>query len=184
MTTFGSVDTREDPALSHNFLIALLDAGSALAMSGASAIAAINDAPAAGFSECSGLEMTLEIEEHKNGGQNGTVLKFPTRTSWSNVVLKRGLGVTSDLWDWYYSFVEGRGTRRDGVIVLQNARQSPHTIWSFSCGLPAKYTGPSMNAQQSNVAIETLEIAHEGLAIVPKDGAGTIEIGPFISEVF
>lgn len=184
MTFLGAIDTREDPALGHNFLIALVESGSTIAISGAAAIAAINDAVAGGFSECTGLEMTLEIEEHKQGGQNSHVLKFPSRTTWTNISLKRGLGLSSELWDWYYSFVEGRGVRRDGIIVLQDSNRLPHTIWSFYRGLPAKYTGPSMNAGQSSVAIEALEIAHEGLALVPNDAMGLIEIGPFVSQVF
>ena len=70
---------------------------------------------------------------------------------------------SSDLWDWYYGFVEGRGKRRDGLIVLQNERRLPVSTWNFKRGLPAKWTGPAFNAEASELAIETLEIAHEGL---------------------
>ena len=57
--------------------------------------------------------------------------------------------------------------RRDGLIVLMNNLFIPHNIWYFRRGLPIKYTGPSMNAGQSNVAIESMEIAHEGVYMVP-----------------
>ena len=71
------------------------------------------------------------------------------------------------LWDWHYAFTAGRGSRRDGVIVLLNDRQLPNNIWYFRRGLPVKYTGPALNATQSGVAIESIEIAHEGLSQVP-----------------
>lgn len=169
MSLLGSIELREDPVLGHNFVIALLDPGSALAMSSSDAVQAVNQSAAAGFSECSGLEMTLDIEDFKEGGQCSHVLKFPTRVTWSNLTLKRGVTASTELWDWFYGFVEGRGTRRDGLIVLRDSEGMPHTIWTFQRGLPAKYTGPALNAGQNAVAIETLEIAHEGLAILPNE---------------
>jgi phage tail-like protein len=148
-----------NPVLGYNFLITFVDSSSVLA----TALSAIQHVALGGFSECSGLETSQKIEEYNEGGRNGAVLKFPGRVSWNNLVLKRGMTSNTDLWDWYYSFVEGRGTRRDGVIVLQNDLHLPVNIWNFKRGLPAKWTGPSMNASQNNVAIEAIEIAHEGL---------------------
>lgn len=148
-----------NPALGYNFLITFVDSSSALATT----VSAIQHVALGGFSECSGLETSQKIEEYNEGGRNSEVLKFPGRVSWNNIVLKRGVTSNTDLWNWYYSFVEGRGKRRDGVIVLQNDLHSPVNIWNFKRGLPAKWTGPSMNASQSNVAIEAIEIAHEGL---------------------
>jgi phage tail-like protein len=148
-----------DPVLAHNFLITLVDSSSGLA----TAVSAIRNVVLGGFSECTGLEMSLKVEEYNEGGRNGTVLKFPTRVSWTNLSLRRGVTANTELWDWHYSFVQGRGKRRDGIIVLQNALHVPVTTWHFKRGLPVKWTGPAMHASQNNVAIETLEIAHEGL---------------------
>jgi phage tail-like protein len=148
-----------NPVLSYNFLITFVDSSSVLA----TAVSAIQHVAMGGFSECSGLETSQKIDEYNEGGRNGAVLKFPGRVSWNNIVLKHGMTSNTDLWDWYYSFVEGRGKRRDGVIVLQNDLHLPVNIWNFKRGLPAKWTGPSMNASQNNVAIEAIEIAHEGL---------------------
>jgi hypothetical protein len=53
----------------------------------------------------------------------------------------------------------------------------PNNIWYFRRGLPVKYTGPSLNATQSSVAIESIEIAHEGLSQVPFVGAGAAALG-------
>ena len=142
-----TVGERADPVLVHNFLISFVG----------------SDAALGGFSECTGLEMSLKVEEYNEGGRNGAVLKFPTRISWTNISLKRGVTANTKLWDWHYSFVVGRGSRRDGIIVLQNDLHQPLSTWHFKRGLPVKWSGPAMHASQNNVAVETLEIAHEGL---------------------
>jgi phage tail-like protein len=169
MALADAVGLRTDPVLGYNFLITFVDSSSLLTTT----VSAIRHVAVGGFSECSGLEMSQKIEEFNEGGRNGAVLKFPGRVSWSNIVLKRGMTSDTNLWDWYYSFVEGRGQRRDGIIVLQNDLHLPVNIWNFKRGLPAKWTGPAMNAGQNNVAIESLEIAHEGLSQMPLVGLGT-----------
>lgn len=166
----GAVGVRHDPHLNHNFLIALLDSTSALAPAAPPALAGILDAAAGGFSECSGLDLTQQPEEYKEGGNNGGVLKFASRATWANVTLKRGITGNSSLWDWHASFLEGHGKRRDGVIVLLDSERAPARAWYFRRGLPVKYTGPSLNSTQNNVAIEAIEIAHEGILQVPGIG--------------
>ena len=68
---------RSDPVLNHNFVISLLDSSSTLRLLGSIALSAIFDVALGGFSECSGLEMSLQIEEFREGGNNGRLLKFP-----------------------------------------------------------------------------------------------------------
>jgi phage tail-like protein len=152
---------RIDPVGSYNFLITLVDSSSVLT----SVLIGIQNVVLGGFTECSGLEMSLDVEEYQEGGRNGTVLKFPTRVTWTNIRLRRGVALSDDLWNWHYGFVEGKGKRRDGIIVLQNDLHIPVKVWHFTRGLPVKWTGPSMDATQSQVAIEELEIAHEGLKL-------------------
>jgi phage tail-like protein len=166
-----AVATRNDPLLNHNFTISLLDSTSALAPAAPPALAGILDAAAGGFSECAGLEMTIQPEEYKEGGNNGAALKFTSRVAWTNITLKRGITASTELWDWHFSFVEGRGKRRDGVIVLLDAARTPAQAWFFRRGLPVKYSGPSLNATQNNVAIESIEIAHEGIHQIAGIGA-------------
>lgn len=173
MGFLGALGVRSDPVLSHNFLISLIDTSSALALASSLAKSVIKDIAMGGFSECTGLEMSLDVEEYKEGGRNGETLKFPTRVKWSNITLKKGIGSGTDLWDWHYGFVEGKGKRRDGIIVLQNELHVPNNIWFFRRGLPVKYTGPALNASQNNVAIESIEIAHEGIYQVPFVGLGS-----------
>jgi phage tail-like protein len=159
---------RRDPLLGYNFQVSLMQSGNALGNAlGAVTLSAVTLTPVAGFSECSGLEGTLEVQDHTEGGRNGGVLHFPTRVKWSNLTLKRGIGRGDDLRAWFEGFARGTGRRRDGVVTLRNERQEPHTVWGFRRGLPVKYSGPTLNATQSAVAVETLEIAHEGLFLVP-----------------
>lgn len=164
---------RADPLLNHNFVVSLLDTSSTLATVGSAALSAVSDVLLGGFSECSGLDMSLKIEEYNEGGNNGTVLKFPGRVSWGNLTLKKGVGSSSALWDWSYGFVIGKGKRRDGLVVLLNELHVPNNIWFFRRGLPLKWSGPALNATQNNVAIESIEIAHEGIYQVPFVGAAS-----------
>jgi len=153
---------RVDPYRAFNFLITLVDSSSGLT----TAVSALGLSAQGGFSECSGLEMGLDVEEYKEGGNNGTVLRFPTRIKWTNLRLKRGVALSDDLWLWHYGFALGQVQRRDGLIVLQDEQQNPVKTWAFTRGLPVKWTGPSLNAAQGQVAIEEVEIAHEGLTLM------------------
>ena len=153
---------RVDPYRAFNFLITLVDSASS---TGASSPPQQSQ-PSGGFSECTGLDMSLDIEEYKEGGNNGLILRFPTRVKWSNLRLKRGIATSDNLWLWHFGFVQGKVVRRDGVVTLQDEQQNPVKTWSFKRGLPVKWAGPSLNAAQNQVAIEELEIAHEGLKLL------------------
>jgi phage tail-like protein len=128
-------------------------------------IAAVGGALIAGFTECSGLETSLETEDYREGGLNDRVRRFPTRVSWSNIVLKTGIGLTDGLWKWHAAYANGTGKRRDGIIVLENDQHVPLKMWQFSRGLPIRYAGPAFNAKTSEVAIESIEIVHEGITL-------------------
>jgi phage tail-like protein len=175
MAVLGSIGVRSDPLLAHNFLITLVDTSSSLTSK--IATSAISDVALGGFSECTGLETTLDVEEYREGGRNGEVLQFPTRVRWSKLTLKKGMGAGTDLWDWHYGFVVGKGKRRDGIVALMNELHAPAHIWYFRRGLPTRYSGPSLNAGQNAVAIETIEIAHEGLYQIPGIGFGGAAVG-------
>jgi phage tail-like protein len=153
-----------DPLPGFNFTIALIDISSTARGIATGAIAAVEATVTGGFTECSGLESTMTPEEHKEGGSM-TVLRFPQRMTWSNIRLKRGVTVSDDLWNWYFAYLQGKGRRRDGIITLQNELHVPFKAWRFKRGIPVKWSGPSMNAGQSQVAVEEIEIAHEGLEL-------------------
>ena len=181
--TGAAAALRSDPVLNHNFVVSLLDTSSVLATIGSALKSAVSDVALGGFAECSGLDMSMKVEEYNEGGNNGTVLKFPGRVSSGNITLKKGQGTSSALWDWHYGFVTGSGKRRDGVIVLLSDLHIPNNIWYFRRGLPLKYSGPAMNATQNSVAIESIEIAHEGLWQVPYVGLGGAAVGAIAGKL-
>lgn len=170
---------RKDPVGGFNFAIRLMEASSGTG--GAVTTLAINTLTHnidAGFNECSGLEMILETEEYMEGGVHDTVHKFPTRIKWGKLTLKKGLLVRSDLWDWMYGFTLGKVARKDGVITLLNEKGLTHVAWQFMNGLPTKWSGPTLNAQQSAIAFESIEIEHEGLKLL----TGASALGSAISS--
>ncbi len=122
----------------------------------------------AGFQEVSGLSGELEVMTHAEGGQNDFVHQLPVRHSWSRISLKRGVTFDMSLWLWYQSGLnQSLGARRDGVITLLSAAGIPAMAWMFRGGLAVKWEGPALNANQSAVAVEGLEIAHHGILQVP-----------------
>jgi phage tail-like protein len=181
-----SVASRQDPLLAFNFQISLTDSSSSGVGSALTTVtlSSVGLTVVAGFSECSGLEGTLEVQDYMAGGRNDGVLHFPTRMKWSNITLKRGLANSTDLWNWYAGFAVGKAVRKDGVIVLQDEQHNPQRVWGFRRGLPIKYTGPTMNAAQSAVAFESIEIAHEGLNLVPGASALATAVRSIFDAVF
>lgn len=157
---------RLDPLPAFHFYIALIDTSTDLSL----IASAVGGFALGGFSECSGLDASLEIEEYKEGGVNDRVHKFPKRSTFANISLKRGVSFGEDLWLWHEEFLKGEGTRRNGLIVLANEMRIPVKIWSFERGLPMKWSGPTFNAGSSDIAIESLEIAHEKLQLVMSPG--------------
>jgi phage tail-like protein len=132
---------------------------------------AITGLPLVSFSECSGLGGEVGVEEYLEGGENRFAHRLPTRGSSPNLVLSRGVASSNALWLWYAEYlVSGRVVPRDGqveLLSLIDGELSPVRVWWFRRGYPVKVAGPELNASSSEVAIETLEIAHHGLGLVP-----------------
>ncbi len=116
----------------------------------------------ASFSEVSGLESWTDVIEYRTGDMERTA-KLPGRTRYSNVVLKRGLTVDKSLWQWRKQVVNGKNARRDGSIVLFDEAGNEVARWNFFRGWPCRWQGPRLRSGKSRLAIETLEIAHEGI---------------------
>jgi phage tail-like protein len=114
------------------------------------------------FSECTGLQLETEVQDYAEGGVNTHLLKFPTRTKQMNLTLKRGI-VDRQMWDWYWDVTQGRITFRSGSIVVHDRAGVPAMVWTFNRAFPTKWVGPDLNASQNNLAIETLELCHQGL---------------------
>lgn len=118
------------------------------------------------FRECSGLGSENEVVEYKASGQKGeyVVKKVPGRMKWNNITLKRGITDAMDMWDWRKLVEEGKidDARKNGAIVMFNQQGDSIARWEFINAWPSKLTGPTANAGNNEVAIEEMEITHEG----------------------
>jgi phage tail-like protein len=121
------------------------------------------------FSEVSGLQVDVEIEEYVEGGESGFVHKLPGRLTWPNLVLKRGVTNDDNLLAWLQKSVgdgmvtrKGKAERTTAALFLVGLNGKRLRIWSFVDALPVRWTGPSFAATSSDLAEEELEIAHHG----------------------
>jgi phage tail-like protein len=155
----------EPPLPAMNFLVTLDPSDTYLPQAQAALIALV----ALGqFSHASGLGAQLEVLAYPEGGRNDAVHQLPVRHSWDRIVLKTGIVRGPGLWTWYQlGLTQSLGARRDGAIILLTPGGTPAMAWGFRAGLAAKWTGPELDALSNSVAIESLEIAHEGLTPVP-----------------
>lgn len=137
---------RQDPYKGFNFLVE------------------IDGITVAGFSECSGLTTRTDVIEYREGAdKRNSVRKLPGLTHYDAIVLKRGLTQDKSLWKWRQSIVNGVIDRRNLSIVLLDDARQPQASFKIADGWPSKWEGPALNAKANEVAIETLEIVHEGL---------------------
>lgn len=126
----------------------------------------------ASFAECSGLNVETEIIEYIEGGQNTYTHKLPVRTKYANITLKRGIDEGQDFYRWYMSTLDGKTQRKDISIILYNPVQKEVWRWDLKRAFPIKWTGPDMKADAGAVAVETVEIVHEGFNTTSGNKAG------------
>jgi phage tail-like protein len=139
---------RDDPYKAFNFLVE------------------IDGISVGAFCEVTGLVSETEVIEYRTGSDKvNTVRKLPGLTKYANIVLKRGVTQDAQLWNWRKAIEQGTADRRDGAIVLLDDERNAVRRWRFSNGWIAKIEGPELNAKANDVAIETIEIAHEGLTL-------------------
>jgi phage tail-like protein len=114
------------------------------------------------FRECTGLSSSVEVIENPEGGR-GQVGKLPGRVKFTNIVLKWGLTDSTELYEWHRAALQGTIQRKHGSIVQLDVQGTEKLRWNFVDGWPTKWDGPSFNAGGSDLSVETLEIAHEGV---------------------
>ena len=126
----------------------------------------LNSIPVGGFSECSGLDLEIEVEQYAEGGENRFVHKLPGRRKQSDIVLKRGLSGV-ELWKWFNSQKTGsiRPTSVGLVIRAYNPDERPMNL-EIHDAFPIRWQGPQLDAGQSAVATETVTVAHQGLKLI------------------
>ena len=116
-----------------------------------------------GFRECSGLDSSQDPVEYREGIDPLRARKLPGLNKYSNISLKRGVTDDKDLWTWRKKAIDGKVDRKNGSIILMDDAGEEKTRWNFVDGWPTKWTGPTFNATANEVAIETMDIAHEGV---------------------
>lgn len=123
----------------------------------------INSVVAAGFTEVSGLERTVETEEYQEGGLNTYTHTFPTRATYPNLTLRTGVTDSTELWEWVDASLHGTVQRKDVTVFLQDATGVSSIGWAITQAYPVKWTGPQLRADQGTTAVETLELTHRGV---------------------
>ena len=116
-----------------------------------------------GFSEVGGLGGRIGVETVHDGGSLGAPRQQLTGATWTNLVLTRGLVEIDTLWNWYEATARGVIKRKNGTIILLDRKQLPVTMWNFRGALPVQWSGPSLHANSGEIAVERLELAHQGL---------------------
>ncbi len=141
---------REEPYGGFNFVVELADGISP-------------GEPAAGFQEVSGLSMTVDVVEYRNGN-DALVRKLPGLARYENVVMRRGFTGSLRLYQWIDSVRSGLPSPSRTVrITLLDEASAPVTSWTLRRAWPIKYEGPAMKADANEVAIEELVLTHERL---------------------
>jgi phage tail-like protein len=160
----------EDPIPSYRFVVTLQPGDAYLPASQAALLPQISS----DFLEAKGLGADLEITAYPEGGVNDHLHQLPVRHSWTRISLRRGVVRDGGLWSWYVAgLTQSLGARRDGAVIMLTPAGNPAMSWTFHAGLAAKWVGPELNGTNSAVAVETLEIAHEGLIQVLLSAPGS-----------
>src|SRR5262245_24811203 len=110
------------------------------------------------FRSIGGLKMDTEVTDYQEGGVTAFTRKVIGVTKWANIVLKQGFTGDNKLWNWRYN-----PSRVDGTIYQLGPELKVICRWDFKSGYPVKWEGPDFSADKNELAIESIEIAHEGL---------------------
>ena len=115
-----------------------------------------------GFSRVKGLVRETKVESRREGGVNDYEHKFATLTAYGNLILERGL-VDDYLWSWHDAVVEGNITRRTVTIALHDESDQEVWRWLVERAFPVKWAGTDLDAGATQVVVESVEFAHEGI---------------------
>lgn len=140
--------SRDDPFKSYSFLVE------------------VDGIASSSFTEVSGLSSETEIIEYREGADGLTsTRKIPGLKKYTNVTLKRGLTTSRDLWDWWTTARDGAVQRRDVAITLLDDERQPVLRWLLREAWIARIEFSKLDAAKNEVAIESIELTHEGLEL-------------------
>ena len=138
----------QHPFSSFNFKVEICNDGKQLAL----------------FQEVTGISASIETIDLKEGGVNNTIHKLIGHTSYGNVILKRGL-VDTEFIQWINDVINGNIYRKD-IIVTINDDTGEYISYKLLNTLPVKWEGPNLNVMNDSIAVESLELAVEGLVLI------------------
>ncbi|MBC7934328.1 MAG: phage tail protein [Rhizobacter sp.] len=120
-----------------------------------------------GFSEIAGLDIEIETISFREGSSPAdSDRKMPGLRKFSNITLKRGIiQGDNEFFEWINTKQVGNIERRDLAISLLDEQHQPAIVWKVKNAFPVKYAGPVLNANSSEIAMESLEITHEGIQV-------------------
>ena len=116
-----------------------------------------------GFTEVSGLDREVTLEDFREGGVNDYTHKLATVTKYPNLTLKRGLADATELWQWHQDVVNGKIERRQISVVLIDFAGRDTWRWVIEKAYPVKWSGASLNSSANAVVVESVELAHHGI---------------------
>ena len=116
------------------------------------------------FKQASGLDVTSDVVQYREGKDPPTARKLSGLTTYSPIVLQRGITDDHFLWEWKQGTVGGNTERKNGSIVLFDDAGNEKLRWNFTNAWISSWKGPAFDASKSDVAIESVELVHEGVS--------------------
>lgn len=124
----------------------------------------INGVLQAGFSECTGLNSESDVVEYRAGDEDFAPRKLPGLKKFGNVTLKRGVALGQDFLEWRKKATDGSINRQDISIIILDEARVEDVRYNLTAAWPCKWIGPDLKANANEVAVETLEVCHEGIS--------------------
>ncbi len=125
----------------------------------------------AAFSECDGLEMTMEVKTIREGGNNGKQIRLTGPMAFGQVTMKRGMTKNFELWDWFNLMLTNESLRADAeVVIFASDGETERARFLLSRCVPMKLKSPALNAKDGAVAIEEFQLAYETLTLKKPQG--------------
>jgi phage tail-like protein len=117
------------------------------------------------FTAVEGLESHVDVVEERQGSGPRHPQKVPGSVHTANLILRWPTDEDRELNDWYQRIADGQADRRSGSVTLLDEAGNAVVRWAFVNAWPAKWEGPALNAEGDGIAIETIELAHEGISL-------------------
>lgn len=128
----------------------------------------VDNVNTAAFTECTLPKLQVETLDIKEGGQNEYIHRLPVRVNAGTVTLKHGVTKSDELLKWYLDVLKGKikdATRDVTVTIYDVTLKIVVAKWSFKNAYPIRYGAPALRAGDDAIAIEELELAHQGFTV-------------------